>query len=98
MRKRFFIYTGIIFLLGFVFFLQGYSQTTKVSGRVTDILTNEPIPFASVIFKGTTIGMPTDMNGNYSIEISNKVDSISVQALGYTPVTMSVQFGKTQVI
>ena len=78
--------------------MSAYSQVTKVSGKVRDVLTNEPLPFASVIFKGTTIGASTDMSGNYSIEISKKADSILVQALGYISVTMPVQHGKTQVI
>jgi hypothetical protein len=33
------------------------AQTTKVKGRVTDAKTGEPIPFASVFFKNTTIGV-----------------------------------------
>jgi len=99
MRNRFFINTGIFFLLSLTLLLKGYAQvTTKVSGKVSDALTNEPLPFASVVFKGTTIGGPSDMSGNYSIEISKKVDSITVHVLGYTPVTMRVQYGKTQVI
>jgi hypothetical protein len=78
--------------------LPANAQVTKVSGRVTDILTNEPIPFASVLFKGTTIGAATDMDGNYAFEASKKVDSITVHALGYLPATLPVRYGKTQVI
>src|SRR5689334_6841265 len=97
MRNRLF-FTAIIFLFSFMLFLHSHAQSTKVSGRVMDMLTNEPLAFASVIFKGTTIGAATDINGNYSIEVFKKVDSISVHALGYIPVIMPVKSGKTQVI
>src|SRR5258706_8059906 len=96
--SRFFLGTGIFFSLSFFFFVPVYSQTTKISGRVTDALTNEPLPFASIIFKGTTIGASADMNGNYSFEASKKVDSVIVHALGYISVTMQVQYGKVQVM
>lgn len=98
MASRFFICAGILFSFTLFFAARAYCQVTKVSGRVTDALTNEPLPFAGVLFKGTTIGGSTDMNGNYSFEASKKVDSITVNALGYISVTMPVQRGKTQVI
>ena len=44
-----------------------FAQNTKVKGRVTDAETGEPIPFANVFFEGTTIGVSTDMDGNYHI-------------------------------
>lgn len=44
------------------------AQTTKVKGRVTDAGTGEGIPFASVIFKGTSIGVSTDLDGYYTME------------------------------
>jgi hypothetical protein len=87
-----------IILLSFFLIPAAHSQVTKVSGKVTDALTNEPLPFASVIFKGTTIGASADIEGKYSFEASKKVDSIVVRALGYIPVTMRVQYGKAQVI
>src|SRR5439155_27370681 len=74
------------------------AQETKVSGRVFDPLTNEVIPFASVVFKGTTIGTTSDINGNYELTTTQKVDSVTTSFVGYIPVTMPVQKGKAQVI
>ncbi|MEB2774259.1 DUF5686 family protein [Algoriphagus sp. D3-2-R+10] len=54
-----------------------------VKGKVTDSATGDPIPFASVLLKGTTIGVSTDFEGNYSIATKNLTDSISVSYLGY---------------
>ena len=44
------------------------AQTVAVSGVVKDAVTNEPLIGATVMVKGTTNGVPTDVNGNYSIK------------------------------
>jgi hypothetical protein len=44
-----------------------FSQT-KISGKVTDASTGDPIPGASVIIENTTIGTSTDFDGNFSLE------------------------------
>jgi TonB-linked SusC/RagA family outer membrane protein len=44
----------------------GGQSKTPVSGRVTDS-SGQPLPGVSVIVKGTTTGMITDMDGNYSL-------------------------------
>jgi hypothetical protein len=76
--------------------LAAFSQKTKISGKVTDGLTNQPIPFANVAFKGTTIGTVTDINGNYTVETEKPVDSLSASYVGYIPVTLKISRGKTQ--
>lgn len=45
-----------------------YAQSTKVKGRVVDDENGEGVPFAGVFFKGTTIGVSTDMDGYYTME------------------------------
>ena len=42
--------------------------TKKVSGKVTD-QTGSPIPGASIVVKGTTTGVTTNMDGNYSLAL-----------------------------
>lgn len=61
-----------------------YAQSTKVKGRVTDSETGEGIPFCSVYFKNTTIGISTDMRGYYSLETRDTTSSIlCASILGY---------------
>ncbi len=43
-------------------------QGNKVTGKVTDD-TGQPLPGASVVVKGTTIGVITDINGNFSLSV-----------------------------
>jgi hypothetical protein len=56
----------------FIFFLLisglSFSQNGSVTGLVSDKDYNdEPLSFASVVIKGTSIGVSTDMDGNYII-------------------------------
>lgn len=53
---------GIILLLSTAIELQA-----QVKGWVVDSLTNEPIPFVQVYYRGTTVGTQTDNNGFYSL-------------------------------
>lgn len=43
----------------------------KVSGTVTDKSTGEPLIGVTVLEKGTSNGIATDFNGNYSISVAN---------------------------
>jgi TonB-dependent receptor len=44
-----------------------YSQRSAIVGKVTDKDDGSPLPFASVIVKGTTIGTTTDISGKYTL-------------------------------
>ena len=61
-----------------------FAQNTKVKGRVTDAETGEPIPFANVFFEGTTIGVSTDMDGNYHIDTRSQTGTqLKFSSIGY---------------
>lgn len=59
----------ILFLLFAVCSLAVYGQNVEVKGKVVDDI-NDPLPGVSVSIKGTTRGTITDVDGNYSIEVS----------------------------
>jgi hypothetical protein len=86
------------FIILFTSALHSQGQVTRVNGRVYDPLTNEPIPFASVLFIGTSVGKNTDMDGKFSLETMDVVDSIRISFIGYLSTTMHVQRHKTQEI
>jgi hypothetical protein len=87
-----------LFLIAFLFLQTASAQETSISGKVTDALTNEPVPFATVIFKGTTTGTNTDMDGKFNLSSANPTDSIICTLVGYKPVKMRVKKGQVQVI
>lgn len=56
----------------------------SVSGKVFDLDTNEPLPFASVQIKGTTKGDETDMDGSFRIDnICQEEFDIIISFVGY---------------
>ncbi len=46
-----------------------YAQTLHVSGSVTEAGNGAPLPGATVLIKGTTTGVSTDIDGKYSIDV-----------------------------
>jgi hypothetical protein len=62
--------------------LSGYSQN-GVSGTVFDGETNDVLPFANVLVKGTTKGTTSDFDGKYEIELEPGTYVIQFSFLGY---------------
>lgn len=67
-----------------------------VSGRVTDSETGEPIIGASVVEKGTTNGILTDVDGNFHLNVPANA-TLSVTYIGFTPVEVNT-IGKNTVM
>ncbi len=73
------------------------AQITKVSGKIADAVTREPLPFVNIIFKGTNVGGTSDIEGNYTLSTTQKVDSIIVSYIGYNKITRAIKYNTTQV-
>lgn len=72
------------------------SAQTVVTGNVIDE-SGLPVIGANVVIKGTTTGVITDFDGNFSIQVSNlKTSVIQVSFVGYTPKEIKLN-GKTSI-
>lgn len=60
-----------------------WSQGRTVTGTVTDGETNESLPGASVVVKGTTKGVSTDIDGKFSISVAPSDKVLLVTYIGY---------------
>ena len=67
----------------------------KINGIITD-KTGEPLPGASVLEKGTTNGVSTDFNGNFSISVADENAILVVSYIGYASKEFPV-LNKTQI-
>ena len=56
---------------------------TAITGKVTDASTGDPVPFANVIIKGSSIGASTDFDGVYEIVGEAESDTLIVSFIGY---------------
>ena len=59
------------------------AQNVRVEGTVKDASNGEGVPFASVVVKGTTNGVSSDADGNYTISAPAN-GTLEISAVGYT--------------
>lgn len=78
--------------------LPAFGQTTKVSGRVYDANTKEPLPFVNISFVDSRIGTQTDFDGLYALDTYYATDSIVVTYIGYTARSFKVKKDVAQTI
>lgn len=64
--------------------------SNQVSGRVYDSTTNEPLPGATVVIRGTTLGTITDPDGKYSLSTSGNNNEMVVSFIGFESQTIPV--------
>lgn len=77
---------SLFIIIALFFCLNSFSQgniNTIVSGKVIDDLTGDPLPFVSVIIKGTTAGTITDSEGKFRFETSVKATELNFSFIGY---------------
>lgn len=85
MRKFLLLMCGLA-----LFTMQVLAQSRTVSGKIT----NEqgvPIPNASVIIKGTTVGTTTNADGAFSLSVPANVQSLVISSIGYSDREFSIR-------
>ncbi len=87
---------ALVSLLLFFFGLCGVAsaQTLKIKGNVSD-QHGESVIGAGVVEKGTTNGVTTDMDGNFTLEVSSAKATLQISSLGYVTQEIAVG-GKTE--
>lgn len=72
----------LLMLFSAFFVLSVWAQERTITGTVTDGTTQETVPGANVIEKGTTNGTTTDLDGNFSLSVQDGATLI-VSFVGY---------------
>ena len=86
--------TALVFLL--LVPLLGHAQQNRITGRVVDAKTKEPIPFAAIGLLREGTGGLTNENGYFQLVDSGelKPDSLIIRTLGYGRRALLVEPGK----
>ncbi|RFZ85017.1 carboxypeptidase-like regulatory domain-containing protein [Mucilaginibacter terrenus] len=92
------INTKYLLLILFLFVSSALSAQTIVTGTVTDAGNKQPLPFVTVTFPGSTIGVNTNDQGQFSIRSSQPYTQLKASYLGYKDAIVQVTPGKQQVI
>ncbi|MFV0344638.1 MAG: mucoidy inhibitor MuiA family protein [Bacteroidales bacterium] len=75
-----------------------YQQTSNsVKGKIYSD-DGEPIPGATVVVQGTTIGTISDMDGNYSLTVPNRSSQLTFSFIGYMSQTLPITSGVMNVV
>lgn len=82
----------LFFLL--LFSVTANSQTFKVSGVVTSAADQLPLIGATVIEKGTTNGITTDIDGTFQLEVASQDASLVISYVGFEDQEVKLQ-GRT---
>jgi hypothetical protein len=65
-----------------------YAQNGIIQGTITDAVSSEPIPFATIQVINTTIGVVSDLDGNYILsDLTPGLYNIEVSSVGYKKAT-----------
>lgn len=78
-----------------LFCMQAFGQRLTIRGRVSDSVTGEPVGFATIAVRGTSIGTTTTFDGLFTLTLAQRPDSLSITCIGYLsyrlPLTTSPQ-------
>ena len=91
----------ILFIILLVLSQITTAQQGTLKGVISDKETNnEPLPFTNVLIKGTTIGVTTDFDGNYTLKVPAGNHIVVFSFLGYKEVQKSftIKAGETIII
>jgi hypothetical protein len=90
---------GLEVFLGMFFSLlmsSGFAQVT-LYGTVRDQVTNNPIPFASIIEKNRSNGTAADLDGKFSFQVNSLPVTLSVSLIGYETKEITVEQEKINI-
>ncbi len=89
-RKIFFVAAFLTLAMSVPLSVGVAGTTGKISGKVIDGQTKEPLFGVNVLVVGTTMGAATDLNGEYFIiNLPPGTYQLRASAVGYTPVSIS---------
>ncbi len=71
-----------------------WAQERQVSGKVTG--EGEALPGVNVLLQGTTVGTVTDIDGNYTINVTGNNPVLSFSSIGYA--SQNVEVGNRSVV
>ena len=89
--RKLLLFSGLLLL----FSSTAISQSRTVTGKVTDS-GNEPVPFASVLEKGTSNGVSADADGRFRINITK--NTLVISATGFDTREVTAGAGELTVI
>ena len=70
--------------------IRAAAQTRDIIGNVSDAVTGEPLIGATIMAVGSRQGAVTDMEGNFTLSLSEDIKTVTVSYVGYISKTLPV--------
>jgi len=86
----------LLTLFAFLFLVSAWAQERTISGKITAEEDNSEVPGVNVLLKGTTNGVVTDINGDYTIKVPSSGGILVISFVGYS--TQEVEIGQRSVV
>jgi len=67
------------------------SSTETIDGKLFNSETNEPIPYAHLVYRGSDIGSISELNGSFNLYKSKVHDSLRISSIGYKTQIISIE-------
>ena len=91
LRKSFALLWVMVF-----YALVASAQERVVSGKVTDASDGSELPGVNVLFKGTTVGAVSNIDGEYSLNIPSAGGTLVFSSIGY--ISQEIEIGNQTII
>ena len=88
-RHTLWVLSSLLLLLG-IGLTQQVSAQIKITGKVSDMITEEMLPGVSIAEKESTSGTITSMDGSYSIEVADSNAVLEYSSIGYEKESIKV--------
>ncbi len=84
-------YTPLILIFFWFLYQSAYGQERTITGKVISAEDNLPLPGANIVVKGTTIGTITDLDGNFSLEVTEDANTLVISFVGMVPQEINIE-------
>ena len=85
------------FMLMALFSTSAWAQTRRITGRVTEEGSNQPVASATISIVGTTFGAISGSDGRFTVSASEGPVTLRVRRIGFSPKTVVVGAGLADV-
>ncbi|MCC5921951.1 MAG: carboxypeptidase-like regulatory domain-containing protein, partial [Cyclobacteriaceae bacterium] len=89
--KRPLRYSMYVFFCMFCLSFYAHAQNTTITGKVISMEDGEALPGVSVKIKNTNVGVTTNVNGQYSINVPESATTLVFSFVGMTQEEVSIQ-------
>jgi len=79
-----------VLFMALIMSFQLMAQQRRISGTIIDSRDRSPVIGANILEKGTSNGTVTDVNGNFSMEVSSNNSVLVISSIGYKTIEINV--------